>query len=304
MDKPLIIVKVIGGLGNQMFQYAAGRALASRIGGVLKLDLTDFATYEYHQYSLNKLAVEEILASEEEIKYFTKYTIILKSLPKLFRLPITRLGLDKRLFAHAGYVQEKQSTFEPEVFSLQKSAYLEGYWQSEKYFSDIRNVLLKEFDLKTPFGAAGQTFADAINSTVTPICIHIRRGDFANNPTISKFHGTCSLEYYHNAVTLLSKSVQDPSFFVFSDDIKWAKQNFTLDAPVKYVGQGADKNHEDIALMRLCKHFVLSNSTFGWWAAWLSNSPDKIVVAPDRWARMPLNVSDLLPPSWVQLPTL
>lgn len=301
MEKPLIVVKVIGGLGNQMFQYAAGRALALRIGGVLKLDTTDFATYEYHQYSLNKLAITEVLASAEEIHTFTKFSTALRNMPRLVRAPIIKLGIDKYLNTRAGYVQEKQSTFEPDVFSLQRSAYLDGYWQSEKYFSDVRDIVLKEFDLKTPFGHVGQTFADEIRRAETPVCIHIRRGDFANNPTISKFHGTCSLEYYHKAVAIISARVDNPSFFVFSDDIEWAKQNFTLDASVKYVGQGADKNHEDIALMRLCRHFVLSNSTFGWWAAWLSNASDKIVVAPDKWANKPLSIVDLIPSSWILL---
>lgn len=302
MEKPLIVVKVIGGLGNQMFQYATGRALALRIGGELKLDTTDFATYEYHQYSLNKLAVTEVLATTDEIHRFMKYASLFRSLPRLVRAPFIKLGVEKYVNGLVGYVQEKQSTFEPDVFTLKKSAYLDGYWQSEKYFSDIRGVLLKEFDLKEPFGPVGQAFADDIAHAETPICIHIRRGDFANNPTISKFHGTCSLEYYHKAVAIIMARVQNPSFFVFSDDIEWAKQNFKLDASVKYVGQGADKNHEDIALMRLCRHFVLSNSTFGWWAAWLCNEPDKIVVAPDKWANKPLSIVDLIPPSWILLP--
>ena len=129
----------------------------------------------------------------------------------------------------------------------------------------------------------------------------MRRGDFANNPEQAKFHGLCSMEYYYSAVKLMAEKTDNPHFFVFSDSIDWVRENFKIDYPVTYNGQGAAKNYEDITLMSLCKHHILSNSTFGWWGAWLGETPGQIVIAPHKWFNKPVDIRDLMPERWIQL---
>ncbi|MFC1801914.1 alpha-1,2-fucosyltransferase [Patescibacteria group bacterium] len=290
--KPVIIIKIIGGLGNQMFQYALGRNLSKKTDAILKLDITDFKGYKFHEYSLNHFNIKEDYATKDEIKYFKKYA---RKYGKIWYPYNLFIANEKR------YIQEKQYTFNPEILKIKNSCYIDGYWQSEKYFKDIEHVIRKEFVIKKPLGDYGQKIAGAIKSKKNPVCLHIRRGDFANSPEQAKHHGVSPLDYYYSAINTLTKTIPDAHFFVFSDSIDWVKDNLKLSYPITYVGQGSEKNYEDITLISYCKHHILSNSTFGWWGAWLGQTKDQIVIAPKKWFNKNMNLSDLMPEWWIKI---
>jgi len=298
----MIYSAIIGGLGNQMFQYAVGRACSEREKTILKLDTTGFETYPHHSYSLQHFNIIENYASRKEVRRFHWLRDAISTQPPHFLYRILRkMKIAKQALNALGYVRESQRTYDSSVVKLSGTRYLDGYWHTEKYFKDIETILRKEFSLKQPMGKVGQEFAANIHSQNTPICLHVRRGDFANNPEVSAHHGVTPLSYYYDAVKVLARKVENPHFFIFSDSLDWAKENISLPYPMSFVGQGADKNHEDIILMSYCKHHILSNSTFGWWGAWLANSPDQVVIAPKKWLAKEIDISDRLPESWIQM---
>ncbi len=297
----MIIIKIIGGLGNQLFQYASAKAIALRSGTVLKLDTSDFATYEPHNYSLQHFNINEDIATPEEINQYKKYPIFIERQPEAVKKIIKKLKLDQALLAFGRYIKDDAFVYNPKLHVIKDGAYLDGYFASEKYFVDIRDVLKKEFTLKVNLGKEGKEIADQIKLLENPVCLHIRRGDFANNPVQSKFHGICPIEYYHEAVKIIASKATNPHFFIFSDSIEWVKENFKIDYPMTFIGQGASKNYEDITLMSLCKHHILSNSTFGWWGAWLAERKNQTVVAPKKWFNKPIDIKDLMPDWWIKI---
>ncbi len=290
----MIITKIAGGLGNQMFQYAFGRALAQRNKTELLLDITIFETYEFHLYTMDHLKIAARPATPHELKPF------LRKRPRggrIGRRILNPLFHDPKL-----YVQEPRYTFVPEMLALKDPCYVDGYWQSEKYFLDIKDTLQKEFTLKEPLGEYSQGIAKKIAATEHPVSLHIRRGDFAHHPRFKITHGARPLAYYEHAMDIVREKVSDPHYFIFSDDIAWARENIKTGFPTEFIGQGPAKNYEDLELMRLCTHHVLSNSTFGWWGAWLSEFEKKgLKIAPTHWAAK-FESTDLVPGRWTKLP--
>ena len=137
-------------------------------------------------------------------------------------------------------------------------------------------------------------------SQTNSVSLHIRRGDYVSNQKTNQTHGTCDLDYYQRCITEIEKEVENPYFFVFSDEIEWVKENLKINHPAEYVDQNTgDKSYEDMRLMSQCKHNVIANSSFSWWGAWLNSYPDKIVFAPKRWfASDKHNTKDLIPEGW------
>ncbi len=298
----MITVKIIGGLGNQMFQYALGRHLAILSNTELQLDTTEFKTYPHHKYSLQHFNIIENYATETDVEKFRAYDKKLSTLSPLTLKLLKKFWLDKFYLAQHGYIKEDQPTYNPAlVRSYRHDMYFEGYWQTEKYFKAIEDVIRKDFTLKTPMGDLGKHVEEEIKNTAVPVCLHIRRGDFANNPVQSKFHGVTPLEHYYEGIKIITAKYPNPHFFVFSDSIEWAKENLKINYPATFVGQGPEKNYEELVLMSKCKHHILSNSTFGWWGAWLGYNPDQMVIAPKRWFNKNVDLSDLMPESWIQL---
>lgn len=270
-----------------------GRAVAHKTGAPLLLDITDFAGYEFHSYSLNHLSIQESYATKKQLAPF-----------KLRRRRLGKAWIPYNiLFANdARYVREGSYTYDAKAAAATPPCYLDGYWQTEKYFTDIAETLHTEFAIKTPLSDFTKSASDRIAAAPESVSLHIRRGDFANNPSVSKYHGTCPPEYYDSAMNYMNERVSSPQYFVFSDDIEWAKANVQTGHPTEFIGQGADRNYEDLELMRLCKHHILSNSTFGWWGAWLSrpNERKSITIAPKKWFAKNLDLSDLMPKTWIQ----
>ncbi|MEK7553983.1 MAG: alpha-1,2-fucosyltransferase [Patescibacteria group bacterium] len=289
----MIITKLIGGLGNQMFQYAVARHLALKNNVELKLDKTGFETYKLHAYGLHHLNIEEVFATQKEVAAFRIYK---KREGKMWFL-YNRLIADP-----TRYVSERSFNFDPSILKLSAPVYLDGFWQSERYFKGIESIIRDEFTIKELLVGKNRKMTDAISNS-TAVSMHIRRADYVTNPTVNAWHGTCDSEYYARAVSTIVQTIADPHFFIFSDDMEWARQNIILDHPVTYVDHNdARTNYEDLRLMSRCKHNIIANSSFSWWGGWLNNNPGKIVISPKNWFKTPkMDVRDLVPDTWVKL---
>ena len=181
--------------------------------------------------------------------------------------------------------------------------YLDGWWQTEKYFEEIGDELRKEITLIKPLSSYSKEIQDKIQNT-NAISLHVRRADMVIDPHMANFHGTCTIDYYNKAIEFISKSVSSPHFFVFSDDYNWSVEHFkSIKYETTIIKNGADKNYEDIILMSKCKHHIIANSSFSWWGAWLNPNKNKIVIAPKKWfANAPkTNTKDLIPNNWIKL---
>ena len=295
----MIIVKLQGGLGNQMFQYAIGRKLSLLNKTELKLDLsflldrTPRPNFTYRDYNLNIFNLNIEFATQKEIKLFVNY---LDSRIKRKIYTYLFLGRNNK------YIDEKQFTCDPDILKLTGNLYLDGYWQTEKYFSDIKDILCNDFTIKISQDKKNQEMIKTIKNT-NSVSIHIRRGDYIENKQIYNVHGICDLDYYYNCINLFLKKLKNPHFFIFSDDHRWAKENLKLDCPLTFVDHNdASKNYEDLRLMSQCRHNIIANSTFSWWGAWLNQNPDKIVYAPQKWfSDSSRNTKDLIPDEWIKL---
>ncbi len=294
----MIIVRLMGGIGNQMFQYAAGRRLAFVKNVPLKLRIVnDRNVTTPRPYNLHIFDIQEKWAATDEIERLKGERVS----PGLFAGLLSRLG--HRPGRARSFVIEKHFQFDPEILDLPGDVYLEGYWQSEKYFRDREDVIRKEFSIKVPMSGPNEVMARRIADEPTAVSIHVRRGDYVSDSTTNRYHGTCSLDYYRDAVERISELADGAHFFVFSDDIEWVKENLKPGRPVTYVDFNDDKsNYEDLRLMSLCKHHIIANSSFSWWGAWLNLNPDKIVIAPGKWFNdTSIDTADLIPDSWIRL---
>jgi len=200
------------------------------------------------------------------------------------------------------FVREKGFSFDSRILELKGDVHLHGYWQSEKYFKDIRETILEDFTPIRPLRGRNQKVLDEIGSS-SSISVHVRRGDYVIDPQTNKFHGICGPEYYKKAVEIIAKKVKSPVFYFFSDDIDWVKNNLRTKFKNVYVdwNQG-DQSFVDMQLMSHCRHHILANSSFSWWGAWLNRNPHKIVVAPERWFQeRSLDTRDLIPEGWLKI---
>ena len=287
----MVIVRLIGGLGNQLFQYALGRTLAERHATQLKLDIRGYESYALYSYALDRFNIIESFATPDEVRRLRGRGWIAERLPRrLQKLNPFRKG---------SYILERRFSFDPAVLRSPDDIYLDGYWQSEKYFKNLESVLRREFSVRDSLTGHNRELAARI-AACNAVSLHVRRGDFASDPKTRRVHGLCSLDYYQAAVRRIAESVPQPHFFFFSDEPEWAAANLRVDHPVTIVtGNDASHSYEDLRLMSLCRHHIIANSSFSWWGAWLNANPDKIVIAPTRWfAGARHDTRDLLPPAW------
>lgn len=292
----MIISQVIGGLGNQMFQYAAGRALSLERGQPLHLDISGFAGYGLHQgFELQRVFSCPIqIAVESEAR-----SVLGWQCSPVIRRILARPSLS--MMRRQNLVIEPHFHYWSGINKVPQDCYLVGYWQSEKYFKDVAAIIRSDFTFKAPLENRNADFAEQIKQ-VNAISLHVRRGDYAKNPKTNAAHGLCSLNYYQAAIQYMVARVKPPYFFIFSDDIAWVKDNLMMDFPCQYIShnQGQD-SYNDMRLMSMCHHHIIANSSFSWWGAWLNPNPDKIVVAPTKWFANENDVKDLFPKSWVAL---
>jgi hypothetical protein len=292
----MIITKLIGGIGNQMFQYAAGKSLAEHHGVELKLDINDFIFYSNRWYSLNHFNITSQIANYDEIVKFTG-----KSKSKKLMILRERVGRLLPLQRRKIYY-EHHFHYDKEFFRLPPDIYLNGYWQSEKYFKIIEQLILNEFSFRENNEGQNKELAGQILDC-NSVSIHIRRGDYVSNKLTNIMHGICGIDYYLNAIKYISKHIEGPNFFVFSDEPDWAKENLRTFFPMTFINHNYGQNDfEDMRLLSLCKHHIIANSPFSWWGAWLCRNENKIIIAPKKWFNeYKADTKDLYPDNWVLL---
>jgi len=294
----MIITRLTGGLGNQLFQYAAARRLALVRDAELKLDVTWLGSAKLRtvrDYALASFDVPQTFAAQKDIEKFTKPNIgtlsrlFLRSLRKGMQLP-------------KSYIKEAHYHFDPSILELPDGVYLDGYWQSERYFADAANVIRAELTINKPMEGRNLELIEQINSC-NAVSVHVRRGDYVSDKHTADYHGVCSLDYYHKAIQHIADAIENPVLFMFSDDPDWVRSNLSAPYPMTIVDHnGHERCVEDLRLMSACRHHILANSSFSWWGAWLNQRFGKIVVAPQRWFNNhDADTRDLCPAEWVRL---
>ena len=276
----MIITRLAGGLGNQMFQYAFARSLSIKYNTNLKIDLSFLKNrnmgpnFTYRNYELDIFNVVEDFNSTFE----------------------NCIRFDE---PHLNYSKEIVDNINRQI---DKDIMIDGYWQSVKYFEESKSVIKSDFTFKSLVDDSSvdkiKLMLDDIRST-NSVMLNIRRTDFLNND----FHGVMGLEYINKSTELLESKIDNPKYFIFSDDIEWCKENIKLNNMVivdhSYKG---DRFSYYLQLMKECKNFIIPNSSFAWWSAWLSDSPNKIVIAPKKWLTdESIDTSDLIPSDWIRI---
>lgn len=286
----MIISQLIGGLGNQMFQYAFGYVISKRLRVEHKLYFaSDIGTTPRNfELSLFNISAKQVL--KQEAKFVSGNSSIIRNLickfkPSKFHI-VSELGSE-----HRSYRQK-----------IKDNSILKGYWQSEKYFIDYEPEIRREFSFNEKLEGKNKYLAEIINKS-DAVSIHIRRGDYLSDKNTNAFHGICDLEYYKNAMKTIEKKIKRPTYFFFSDDPAWVKKNLLSKYETHYIDwNSGEESYRDMQLMSLCDHNIIANSSFSWWGAWLNNNPSKIVIAPKIWYRDgSINTKDLVPDKWVRI---
>ena len=285
-----VIIKLDGRMGNQMFQWAFGRALEERKGRTPIFD----DSRETLKLGCFKLSKDIKTINKPLWNKILRKIIIFRNL----RNKVTDL---KILAPH--YSEKYTGGYQPELFEVTPPACISGYFQTEKYFLDVRDKLLKDFEIKGKISIQNQLMLEKIKF-VNSVSVHFRRGDYTK-ARVEKLFGMCSENYYKKAIDTIAKQTQKPiTLFIFSDDINWVKNNVKFDYETIYVDINSGKQGVfDLDLMKNCKHNVIANSSFSWWGAWLNENPDKIVVAPTPWHDSDtINSGDIVPDNWIRIP--
>ncbi|MEI4197056.1 alpha-1,2-fucosyltransferase [Roseovarius sp. E0-M6] len=282
----VITTRLFGGAGNQLFQYAAGRALADHLGCDLMVD----ARY--------------VSGSRDRGDCFTHFAEARMrrdvALPPAKQDGLAAYALWRLFGRSPRFHRERTLAFDPGFFDLPRGTYLHGYWQSQRYFEPILDQLRDDLAFTTPLDPANSDMAARIASAACPVSLHVRRGDY----TATGAYAHCPPDYYRDgAAHIAAATGADLTCFVFSNDPDWARHNLALGHETIIVDLNDEATgHYDMQLMSLCAHHVIANSTFSWWGAWLNPNPGKVVVAPRDWFATPkLANPDLLPDDWVRV---
>jgi hypothetical protein len=293
----MIVIKLQGGLGNQMFQYAFARSLSVDTNIPFTIDITELEAgkdfIKERRYALSVFNIKPSILSRVKYYYFTldkKYPRI-ASLGRKFRISIPKIVKQS----------SDLSIFDPLPW-IKDDVYLDGFYQSEKYFLENQQTIKDDFKFKIQLGNCAQKVINEITKTESVI-LQIRRGDYATNPKTQVHFGLTSKEYFEESIKYIeSRGVNNIKLFIISDDIEWCKQNLSFSYPTQFVSGPDIKDYEEIFIMNNAKHLVISNSTFGWWGAWLNNNKNKIVIAPKEWFKNKnLKQDDIVPPSWIRI---
>lgn len=269
----MIIVRVTGGLGNQMFQYAMYKSLEKK-GKLVKLDSKSFyeTKKEHNGYELERIFdIKPNKPTKEDLEKFDENNIS------------TLFKIKRKLFGDKKFVYDtKEYVFNKDVYKL-KNSYLNGYWQSIKYFEGIENDIKKYFRFKNQLDNKNLEILNEIENS-NSISIHIRRGDYMSPENYNMYGCIATPTYYKKAIKVIEEKVENPTFFVFSNDMDWVKKNIQINSRVFYIDiNSGNGSYKDMQLMSNCKHNIIANSSFSWWGAWLNENKNKIVIAPKKW---------------------
>ncbi len=300
MDR-CVTVDIHGGLGNQMFQYAAGRALALRVGAALRLDVSHFFRKQKAELRTLLLPVFPRLAVWADGMVSSAPALSCRLLHKFSEVVQRGFHLDCQIVPHIA--TEPHFGYWPGIERVKAPVRLHGYWQSEKYFANFAQQIREDFTFPLlPTGRA-QDMAQRISDCPHAISLHIRRGDYVSNPQVQAFHGMPGAEYYASALDHITRMVGNSTVFLFSDDPQWVQEHFDCrghDAEIVDLGFSEMPQH-DMHLMSQCRHHIIANSSFSWWGAWLG-AREGITIAPRRWfANTAANTADVCPASWISL---
>ena len=277
----MVITRLMGGMGNQMFQYAFARNLSIETKSDLRIDLSFLQKkdqpegFVFRNYDLDIFNVKENFDLPENVEIIT---------------------------VNEPHYEYSQQVTDSVINNLNnnKNTLILGYWQSPKYFEKNEDTIRKEFSLKLGIENKSNLLKirEDIN-TKKSVAINIRRTDYLNNG----FHGVMGKEYVDSAISIIENQIENPHYFIFSDDIKWCEENLKYNNSTIVSHDYKGEKFEDyMMLMSECNHFIIPNSSFAWWSAWLNNNPDKIVISPKNWfANSGMNTNDLIPESWIRI---
>jgi hypothetical protein len=287
----MIIVKITGGLGNQLFQYALARALSLKLECELVLDISFYPQQTLRKYELDKFNVKARLATDQEVRKAGAGNHFIARI-------IRKLGLTSVLYPK--YIKELESIrYVSRIDECTAGCYLDGYWQNPDYFEAYKKELWADFVPVESISKPAVVWLDKINKTES-VSLHVRRGDYVESTHTNSVHGTCSLTYYRKAIEYIHHKVNSPTFYIFSDDIQWCKDNFDFIENVYFVDNTCSAI-DDLVLMQNCKANIIANSTFSWWGAWL-NLSQNLQVAPVNWFSDSVrNSQGIYPSLWVVL---
>ena len=295
----MIIVRLTGGLGNQLFQYAIGKALSIISNEKMLFDVSSYTWDKLRNYELGIFNLSIDLADSIDVKKIQeaspfiidriKYKVLRKSIP-YYRFPV---------------LKEQSFNFDLNYSNFRnRYVYLEGYWQSENYFKHIKQLILNDLKLDDRIlSNEMKAYQQVIERSNSSVSLHIRRGDYISNPTTTAFHGVCDLGYYDKAMSTIEKHIENPIYFVFSDDKEYVKEVFAHKKNMIII-EDVSMDYEELILMSMCKHNIIANSSFSWWGAWLNQHKDAIRIAPKKWFNDPLmqlQTKDILPDCWYKI---
>jgi hypothetical protein len=292
----MVITSLIGGLGNQMFQYAAGRALSLERDVPLLLDVSAFLNYQLHQgFELERIFNCKCeIASENDVEEVLGWQY-----SSGVRRVLSRTSM--AAFRGKTFALEPHFHYWNGIKKAPSDCYLAGYWQSDKYFSAVADQIREDFSFKLPMSLENFEISSEVRKTES-VSLHVRRGDYISNINNIKTYAACSIDYYRDAINCILSRLESPCFYIFSDDVDWVRRNLKIECRHRYVvNNSSSESFNDMRLMSLCNHHIIANSSFSWWGAWLNADPDKIVIAPKRWFINENITRDLLPSEWVTL---
>lgn len=273
----MITVNIKGGLGNQMFQYACGRALALRNMDRLALVRTQYSNDVQRPFSLAHFNIQANWSDGVKAPFFPKWR-------ERVRQKITG---------------DFKVSFDPKISTLVGNVYLDGYFQSELYFQDHEATIRRDLTLKVPLTGNALQLTNDIEKEPNSVSLHARRGDYLSNPD---FGDIADRKYYERAVSYIKQLMPAAKFYVFSDDIEWCRKEMPFLTDVTFISRPGLQDFEEMSLMSKCRHHITANSSFSWWGAWLGQNPEKIVIAPARWSKLhEAWYRDIIPSKWKRL---
>lgn len=294
----MVIFEIIGGLGNQIFQWAAGQAFELENGIAVKYDLGGFDHYQlHHGFELEKvfnitldkavqLDIRRIFPANKN-----------RYIRKICAVP----ALQGHFFNPLIVENNSGNPLDNPIFQRIERKYISGYWQSEQYFNQHQNAIKSMLNFRHPLSGKNQVMAELITGSES-VSVHVRRGDYICNLENLKKHGICSIDFYRKAIARIAEDIKNPKFFFFSDDMQWVKNNLAGDYDAVFVDHNKGQySFFDMQLMSLCQHNIIANSSFSWWAAWLNKNANKIVIAPKHWYANGKSSAQLIPAEWISL---
>lgn len=293
----MILITLQGGLGNQMFQYAFAKVLASKNKAKIVIEDSIYKLQEKKEgytprnFELDIFNNEYIFAEKKDLELFKNLSFFYKVKKKL------KLNYPKKY-------NEISFDYSSKAHLLKSPVFVTGYFQSFKYFVGFEKLVKKIFVF--PIDKLSQENKDLIPILRKPntVAVHVRRGDYITDRTTNQVHGVCDINYYMQAISVTLSQIQNPTFVFFSDDTEWVKEKFeNLDSDKIFISHNKNENSWiDMFLMSICSHNIIANSSFSWWGAWLNENPQKIVVAPKKWFQAKeVDINSIIPEEWIKI---